>query len=200
MATLSQVKAYGGIGAILALLLPVPAIGWILAITGLVLTLVAVKYVSDILKDTAILENILISIVTAVGGIVVGVFVILAGFFRFMGVNSLNFADLAKLDPASITTGAWIDLITWAVAGVLAVWVLFAVSGFFLRRGYSRMGKALNVGMFGTAGLLFLIGAITSVLIVGLVLIPVALILLAIAFFSINENASQPVQVSASST
>ena len=51
MATLGQAKTYGGVGSILAHLLPVPSIGWLLSIAGLVLILFAVKYISEIVKD-----------------------------------------------------------------------------------------------------------------------------------------------------
>ncbi|HEV2226321.1 MAG TPA: DUF996 domain-containing protein [Nitrososphaerales archaeon] len=195
MATLSQVKMYGGIGSILTLLLPVPSIGWLLAITGFILTLVAVKYVSDIVNDSSILNNMLISIVVAITGVTIGFFVLVASVFRFMGLNNLNFADFGpNFNPASIPAGNWLGLITWALAGIAVIWVLLTVSGVFLRRGYNRVGKALNVGMFGTAGLLFLIGAATTIIVIGFLLIPIAMILLAIAFFSINENVQLPRQ------
>jgi hypothetical protein len=52
MASLSQAKTYGGIGSLLVLLSPVPSVGWILAIAGFVLTLIAVKNISDVVKDS----------------------------------------------------------------------------------------------------------------------------------------------------
>jgi uncharacterized membrane protein len=44
---LIQAKTYGGIGSILVVLSLVPYIGFVLGIIGLVLVLVAVKYISD---------------------------------------------------------------------------------------------------------------------------------------------------------
>ena len=132
-----------------------------------------------------------VSIVVTIVGVVVGFFVLVASFFRFMGLNNLNFADFgSNFNPSTIPTGDWIGLITWALLGIAVVWVLFMVSGVFLRRGYGKIGKALNIGMFGTAGLVFLIGAATTILVVGLIIIPIAFILMAVAFLSINENAS----------
>ena len=191
MATLGQAKTYGGVGSILALLLPVPSIGWLLSIAGLVLILFAVKYISEIVKDSSIFNDMVVSIVVTIVGVVVGFFVLVASFFRFMGHNNLNFADFgSNFNPSTIPTGDWIGLITWALLGIAVVWVLFMVSGVFLRRGYGKIGKALNIGMFGTAGLVFLIGAATTILVVGLIIIPIAFILMAVAFLSINENAS----------
>lgn len=201
MATLSQAKTYGGIGSILTLLLPVPSIGWILAIAGFVLTLVAVRYISDIVKDSSIWNNLVISIVAAIAGVILAAFVLIGSVLRFMGLNSLHFADFGpNFNPATIPAGDWIGLITWALAGIAALWVLLTVSGVFLQRGYSRVGRDLNVGLFGTAGLLFLIGAATTIVLVGFLLIPIALILLAVAFFSINEASIGQVQPGAAPT
>ncbi|MDG7008561.1 MAG: DUF996 domain-containing protein [Nitrososphaerota archaeon] len=197
MATLGQAKTYGGVGSILALLLPVPSIGWLLCIAGLVLVLFAVKYVSEIVKDSSIFNDVVISIVVTIVGVVVGFFVLVASFFRFMGLNNLNFADFgSNFNPSTIPTGDWVGLIMWALLGIVVVWVLLTVSGVFLRRGYSKIGKALNIGMFGTAGFLFLIGAATTILVVGFIIIPIAFILMAVAFLSINENAQVSLQPS----
>ena len=191
MATLGQAKTYGGIGSILALLLPVPTIGWLLSIAGLVLMLFAVKYISDIVRDPSIFNDMMISVAITIVGVVVGFFILVASLFRFMGLNNLNFTDFgSSFNPSTIPTGDWVGLITWALTGIAVVWSLLMVSAVFLRRGYGKVGKALNVGMFGTAGLIFLIGAATSIIVVGFLLIPIAFILMAVAFFSIDENSS----------
>ena len=190
MATLSQVKMYGGIGSILVLLAPIPNLGWILAIAGLVLTLIAVKYISDLARDTSILNNMLISIIITIAGIVVGAFILLGSLLRFMGLNNLVFADFSSnFNPSTISTGDWVGLVTGALVGIAAMWILLTVSSVFLRRGYDKIGSVLKVNMFKTAGLIFLIGAATTIVLVGFLLIPIAIILLIIAFFSINENA-----------
>ena len=195
MATLGQAKTYGGVGSILALLLPVPSIGWLLCIAGLVLVLFAVKYISEIVKDSSIFNDMIISIVVTIVGVVVGFFVLVASFFRFMGLNNLNFADFGSdFNPSTIPTGDWVGLIMWALLGIAVVWVLLTVSGVFLRRGYSKIAKTLNIGKFGTAGLLFLVGAATTILVVGFIIIPIAFILMAVAFLSINENAQVSLQ------
>ena len=195
MASLGEAKTYGGIGAILTLLLPVPTVGWLLAIAGFILILVAAKYISDIVDDSAIWSSMVISIVAAIAGVIVSAFVLLTGFLRFLGLSSLNFADFGQnFSPSSIAVGNWLGLIAWAFAGIAVLWVLLTVSGFFLHRSYDRIGKALHVGLFGTAGLLFLIGAATTILLVGFLLIPIALILLAVAFFSISESPAATVR------
>ena len=48
--------------------------------------------------------------------------------------------------------------------------------------------------MFAIAGLVFLIGADTTILVVGFIIIPIAFNLMAVAFLSINENAQVSLQ------
>ena len=190
MASLSDAKTLGGVGSILVLLTPLPYAGWVLGIAGFVMTLVAIKYISDIVKDEKIFNNMLISILLAIGGIVVGTFVVLGAFFRVLGMGS--FVGSTFVPATSITTGDWIGFAESIIAGLVVVWALLIASSVFLRQSYNRVGAKLNVGTFGTAGLLYLIGAATSIIAVGFLLILVAQIMLAISFFSIKESAPLP--------
>ena len=51
MGSLAQVKTLGGVGSILAIMAIVPNVGFVLAIVGEILVLVAIKYISDALGD-----------------------------------------------------------------------------------------------------------------------------------------------------
>ena len=57
-----------------------------------------------------------------------------------------------------------------------------------MKRSYDTIGTRLNIGMFHTTGLLYLIGAATFILGVGILIIIVAEILQIVAFFSIPEQ------------
>ena len=159
MSSLSEAKTYGGVGSILVLLAAVPGVGWILAIAAFVLTLVAVKNITELVRDPSIWSDMLISIVITIVGIVIGAFILLGTLFRFMGLNGLTFADFgSNFNPNTVSTGDWVGLVTWAILGIAVIWILLTVSGVFLRRGYNKIGAALNINMFRTAWLLFLIG------------------------------------------
>jgi len=66
------------------------------------------------------------------------------------------------------------------------------VSAIFLRRSYDKIGMRLNVNMFHTTGLLYLIGAALTIVIVGLLIVLIAEILQIVAFFSIPEQLPSP--------
>src|ERR1700674_5304507 len=85
MPTISQAKTYGGVGSILVLLAFIPTVGWILSIIGFILTLLAVKYISDDLHDNTIFNNMIIAVVISIiAFIVVGV-IVAASLFSFIG-------------------------------------------------------------------------------------------------------------------
>src|SRR5437867_3008825 len=96
MASLSQAKTLGGVGSILALLGIVPSVGPVLSIAGLIMSLVAVKYVSDILRDKPIFNNMIITSILTIGGIVR-----LVAFFSLPDKPPMPPSGTA---PASMTT------------------------------------------------------------------------------------------------
>jgi uncharacterized membrane protein len=193
----SQAKPLGGIGAILLILSFVPTVGAILGIIGFVMVLVAVKYIADDLKDRAVFNNMLTAIFLSIAGILVASLLIIPTALN--AYYNGYFSGPSFTPSTSVTTAQWITFGTAIGLGLLAAWIFFLVSAVFLRRSFKTMGTKLNVSMFGTAGLLYLIGAATAIVGVGFVLLLVAEILTAVAFFQIPENPSQQVPVAIAS-
>ena len=162
MANLSQAKTLGGVGSILIFIPFVSLIGYILLI-------IAVKDISDDLQDPAIFRNIVISAVTGIVGALAGAFVI------FLGVLGAGF-----------TFG--ISAIAGVLTGLLAVWVFLVISAVFLRKAYDTMGQRLGVGSFKLAATLYLVGAVLTIVLVGFILLLIAEIVQAVAFFSIPDR------------
>ncbi|MGP8124975.1 MAG: DUF996 domain-containing protein [Nitrososphaerales archaeon] len=193
MPSLNEVKTLGGVGSLLTLLAVVPTAGVILAIVGLVLILVAIKYASDILGDPKIFNNMLYAVVLGIIGVVVGAVTVVAVVFKAIGLGYLS-SSFSYTSPSSVAVGDVTGLLGVILVGLVAVWICFLVSSIFLRRSYTELGKRLNIGLFGTGALLYLIGAALTIILVGLVLIFVAEILFLVAFFSINTQSPPPVQ------
>lgn len=186
LTSLSNAKTLGGIGAILVLLFVVPSAGAILGIAGFVMILVAVKYIADYFGERKILNDMMVAVILSVVGIAVGSFVIVptvVGAFQNGYFGGTNFA------PApDVTAAQWITFGVAIGVGLLIAWAFFLASSVFIRRSYSTIGAKLNISMFGTAGLLFLIGAATSIVGIGFLILLVAQIITAVAFFSIPET------------
>jgi uncharacterized membrane protein/ribosomal protein L40E len=162
LADLSQAKLLGGIGSILIF---IPFI----SIIGYVLLIVAVKDISDFLGDRTIFNNIVVAAVAGIigavaGGVVVVIGVLLSG--ATFGIS--NFASLG--------------------VGLVIAWITLVVSAFFLRRAYDSIASGLSVGTFRTAATLYLVGAVLTVVFVGFIILFVAEIVQAVAYFSIPEE------------
>jgi uncharacterized membrane protein len=183
MATLSSAKTIGGAGAILTLLIVVPSVGIFLAIAGYVMILVAVKYISDILGERGIFTNMLVSAVLSIVGVGIGVTIILGAALSIAGLGNLqNLGNQTTLPPSLFAAVGAI------IAGLAVLWICLIISSFFLRRSFGAISRRLNVGLFSTAGLLYLIGAALTIIFVGLLLIFVAEILMIVAFFSLPDE------------
>jgi uncharacterized membrane protein len=159
---LSDSKMLGGIGSILQI---IP----FLSIVGYILTLIAVKYVSDEVHDSTIFNDMLLAVITGIVGVVLGAFV----FF---------FGSLSSIYTAGV--GA----IAGGIAFLVIVWIALIVSSIFVRKAFDKMADKLGVGTFRTAGMLYFIGALLTIILVGFVLLFVAFILQVVAFFSIPES------------
>ena len=162
MATLSQAKVLGGVGSILVFIPFVSIIGYILMI-------VAVRDIANELQDRSIFNNVLIAALTGIVGALAGAFVIFAGV-----VGSV------------FTVG--VSAIFGVITGLLIVWIFLIISAMFLRRAYDTMSRRLGVNTFGTAATFYFIGAILTIVLVGFLLLFIAEILQAIAYFSIPDQ------------
>jgi uncharacterized membrane protein len=189
--TLESVKTLGGVGSILTLLGFVPTVGVLLAIIGLILVLVAFRYASDILGDPKIFNNMLYSVILGIIGLVVGVVVVIATVFQAIGMGYLS-SSFSYTGPTSVTAGDIMSMLGTILIGLAVVWICFVVSSIFLRRGYGELGRRLNVSLFGTGALLYLIGAALVIILIGFLLILVADVLFIVAFFSINTQLPPP--------
>jgi uncharacterized membrane protein len=188
-------KLLGGIGSILMLLLPVPTAGWIIAFVGLILVLVAVKYIADEIKDHNIFNNFLLTFIIVIIGAVVAILIIGISYFSYgTGIDWTNFKNVTSAPQfyQMMQTKGVVPFFTSIIAGLLVLWITLIVATYFLRKSYNKIASGTHTSMFHTAGLLYLIGAVTAIVLVGFIIIFVAFILQIIAFFSMPETLSTP--------
>ncbi|MDA4129799.1 MAG: DUF996 domain-containing protein [Thaumarchaeota archaeon] len=190
MTSLSDAKVLGGIGSLLVLLTAIPNVGWLLGIAGFIMILVAINKISQAVNDRKIYGEMRTAVLLGIGAIAVGAVTVAGAVYHLLGMGS--FVGTKFVLASTVTTGEWVGLAATIVVGLLAIWALALTSAVFVRRTYNTIASKLNVKMFETAGLLFLIGAATAILGVGFILILVAEILLAVSFFSIQEPLGVP--------
>lgn len=210
--SLETSKNLGGIGAIFMLIGDLPFISTytfgVLGFIGLILVLYALYRFSQIYNEGGIFKNAIYGFVTAiVGAVVAGIIVVFAVLTSLTSLENfiLQFyptwtpGDWSSLSGMTPVTPSNVDfsLITGLIVAVVVVFlivIIFAViAAFFVRRSLKQLSVKSAVGLFSTAGLLLLIGAFLLILLIipGLIVMWIALLLLAIAFFQIKPHVEQ---------
>ncbi|MCS7145532.1 MAG: DUF996 domain-containing protein [Nitrososphaerota archaeon] len=194
MKSLTEAKYIGGVGSILLLLTVVPEAGLFLFIAGIILVAIAAKRIADSVGDSSIFNNmllgIILSIVGGAAGVAVGFALGLSSFFRIFSTPLLtgDFQfDFTDPELFQLLT----ELAVAVLAAIVVIWVFAIASSIFIRRSYASISKGLNAGLFSTVGLLYLIGAATSIILIGFVILFIAVIIQIIAFFTMPEELPQ---------
>jgi uncharacterized membrane protein len=203
--TLETSKNLGGIGALLIVIgvLPIPY-ATILSLIGLILLMIGLKGLADFYKEGGIFNNALYAIILTIVGVVVVAGVLVVMFLETLlefGINISNIADWASLETQLTTVftdfsnfGALFNLLGAIAIGLILLFVFAIIAVFFFRRSLTQLASKTGVGLFGTAGLLMLIGAVLTIIVIGFLLIWIAWILVTVAFFRIRAQPAAPTQ------
>jgi len=205
--TLESSKILGGIGAILMFIGVLPTINYlgIIEIIGLILVLVALHSLANYYREGGIFRHAVYGVAVAVvGGIITGVLavaVVLSNIKDLLtqvypGWNG-DWSTLQGMTPN--TTNFDVSTIFPLISGLLVVlvlvWVVTIIAAFFIYRSLKQVSNKSNTGLFGTAGIILLIGAIIPI--IGLILMWISALILAIAFFTLKPQ--QPPMATATS-
>jgi len=196
-ATLTQAKTMGGVGSILVLLSFVPYIGFILGLAGLVMVLLAVKQISEVVKDREIFNNVLMTVILQIVGSAISVFVVIGSFFAFVGSQVMMAPFGSSFDgfggPGILGAGAVMAVLGTLIVGLVVMWVILIIAARFLRKGYEGIATKTGTETLRSVGRWYYYGAWLAIVLVGFVLILIAAILQIAAFFSLPESPpSQP--------
>ena len=202
-------KNLGGVGAILIFIgvLPLFAYSGIISLVGLILVLIGLKGLADYYSEAGIFNNALYGVIAAiVGGLVfVGVaFIALVDFLNELGLTIENVADwsaeISAIDWTTMGLNIIGDFIAYIFLALIVLFVFVIITAIFLRKSFGLLSTKTGVGLFGTTGLLILIGAVLTIIAIGLFLIWIAMLILAVAFFSIKPQQAQPATPAAAPT
>ncbi len=199
---LQMSKNLGGVGALLLFIGPLltiaHTIGGIVSLIGFILVLIALKGFSDYYNDSGIFNNALYGFITAiVGGVVAaGAFFVTAlsavvDLATELGISDWsNVAEWTAVDWASQAIfDALITLITGIVVAAVILFVFAIITAWLYRKSLGLLSSKSGVGLFGIAGLLLLVGAVLTIILVGFLLIWISFLIVAIAFFQVKPAA-----------
>jgi uncharacterized membrane protein len=175
--SLDSDRTLGGVGA---LLVAVGSFFPFLSLVGVILVLVAMRGLADYYKDDSLFKNALYGFIFGIIGIIAAIVLFIVFFFSFMITNT---ASNGTTPVAVFTAVSAVGLLILILVVVLVFFVMQAV---FYRRAFDVLSDKSGEKMFRTAGLLLLLGAILTIVLVGFVLLFVGWILVTVAFFSIK--------------
>jgi len=191
-------KNLGGVGALLMFIGIIPYISYfgIIEILGLVLVMVALHSLASHYIERGIFNNALYALIIGIVGgvvsiaaVVVTVLTSLTDFLYtiFPGWNG-DWTALSGLTPdtSNLTLANIMPFIIGFLAVFIILWVFSIIAAFFARRSLGTLSAKSGVGLFGTTGLLMLIGAILTIIVIGVFLVWISMLLLAVAFFSVR--------------
>jgi len=188
MTKLSEAKIIGGIGALLSIFTFVPYGGAFIGLIGLILVFIAVKYIADETKNHSIFQNYLMNFIlsiiaiAAVIAIMIVAFGLSGGLAWVQSIQGRNFTDFSSF-WASFGT-----LIGGCILAFIIAWVLLILGALYLRKSYTSIAEHTKVDLFKTTGLVYFIGAITLIVVIGIFILVIAKILEIVSFFSLPEN------------
>lgn len=176
-------KIVAGVGAIL---LAIGGFTPILALIGLILLLIGLKGLSEAYRDDTIFTNALYAVIIEFIGLVV--FIVLIGASMFgMGLGLGLGGRLHEM-------GAGLGFLAGLFIGLVVLFIFLVVAAVFFRKSFDTLAAKSGEKLFGTAGLLILIGAVLTIILVGAIILLVAWIIAAIAFFSAKPPAQEQPQ------
>jgi len=185
MSQLSNAKIIGGIGALLTLLIFIPAAGFILSIVGIILIFVAIKQISDETKDASLYNNYLWFFILSIIALIVAAaitVIALGGLSFFTAIQTVDWQNPAEAMNI-VGTG-----VIACVLGLIVGWVVMIIATLYLRKSYDRIAEHTKVDLFKTTGLLYFIGAITLIVLIGFLILFIAKILEIVSFFTIPDT------------
>ena len=175
--SLESDRTLGGVGA---LLVAIGSFFPFLSLVGIILVLVAVRGLADYYKEDSLFKNALYGFIFGIIGIVAAIVLFVVFFFSYITTTTTS---NGTAPVAVFTTVSGVGLLILILVVVLVFFVMQAV---FYKRAFDVLSDKSGEKMFRTAGLLLLIGAALTVVLVGFVLLFVGWILATVAFFSIK--------------
>lgn len=175
-------KALGGIGAILV---AVGSVSPVIGIVGIVLVLIALKGLAEYYREDSIFRSALYGIIMYIIGVIaasaISLIAILGGV-----ISRIASAATSAIRPESVA----IPLLGAFIIAIIIMFVFYLVGALLLKKSFEMLSAKSGETLFNTAGLLLLVGAILTIILIGLIFLLVAWIIIGVAFFSLKPQST----------
>ncbi len=169
---LESSKLMAAIGALLMFLGWIPSVGGFIGIVGIILVLIGMKGLSEYYRDDSIYRN-------ALSGVAFGIIALIALAVGGFGIVGSLFAA----GPIGIAGGLLLGLLLLVI-----LFIFFFFMAMYFRKALYALSDRSGEHLFHTAGTLLFIGAVLTIVVVGIVLLFIAWLIATIAFFSIRTG------------
>jgi len=173
-------KILAGVGAILA---GVGIFGYVVpSIIGIILFFIGMLELANYFNDSKLRLDViywfvfgLIALILLASGIIATVITYHSVIITY---PMIPYSGVRFILPGLLTL----------VIFIIVAAVFFLLSAIYLRRAMEVMSIRTNEGLFNTGGLIYLIGAILTFIIIGIFIIMIAWIVIGIALISVKES------------
>lgn len=173
----SPFSAFSGSGFFIAI-----ALLGILSFAGIILFLIAMYSLSHYYSEPRIFRNALYGFLTNIIGVVV-LIVIVAAFV----LSIIHSASTGT----PITTAIGVGIALLILAAVVGGLIINIISGIFYMRAFHALGDKSGVNNFQTAGTLYLVGTILTIVFFGSLILWIGWIFAAIGFNSLKPKVAE---------
>jgi uncharacterized membrane protein len=190
-------RLLGIIGALLMVLTVIPTVGGFFMLVGVILVLIALKGYADAYKEGGIFQHALYTVVFVIIGAVLCMGVIFygaMGFLSSLGINSFtDMQSLQSLDWQSMITPSNILPFVGTIAlGLVILFAFFVIASLYFKKSMNALSEKTKVKLFHTTGTVFFVGAILTIIFIGIILVWISFLLLLIAFYEIKPSEPLP--------
>jgi len=193
--TLESSKTLGGVGALLVVIGCLGFFGsgyaGLLILIGAILTLIGLKGLADHYNEGGIFNNALYGVIMVIIGVVVFMAIFVAMVIMTVLPN-LDWTNSLAIQQYFMDLNNLWNIIGTVIIALVGLFVFFVIAAIFFRKSLTALSTKSGEKIFETAGLLWLIGAVLTIVFVGVILIWIAWILIAVGFFSIKTTVAQP--------
>lgn len=185
-----QAITLGRVGILLPIAFFIPIIGQLAVLAGLVLVLISHYNFSKAFESPPIFNRALLGFIVSIfgqiiGAIIIGITVGLAAFsLAEGGIEPTGYQDAISLIFGS----------GFAIFGLIVFLAGAIIGSFFLFQSLKELAEKSGVKIFRTAGLLYFIGAILTIILVGALVMFVGWIIHIVAYFSIKPDPASEAQ------
>ncbi|MEM3788750.1 MAG: DUF996 domain-containing protein [Candidatus Bathyarchaeia archaeon] len=192
--SLESSKALGFVGAILMVISFIGVVGRLYEglplLAGIILVLIALKGFADHYKEKGIFNNSLYGTITVIVGIVAAILIFIILILPI--APQLKELDWTNTAAVQVFVRENLRFLLGPILGAYLMLVIsLIISALFFRKSLDALSAKSGEKMFETAGLIWLIGAVLSIILIGFIIMWIAWILMAVGFFSMKTSSIQ---------